>query len=105
MSGNEPECIFLVERFLVRAKHDNKQVGLEKSAYIFPDEGEYFLNGRCLSCLNLPHGPVFLNMPKPSYFSRYDLAELYLKLKNYEKADKVIKAALEQEKGASMCSS
>ena len=51
---------------------------------------------------------MFLNrvpMPKPRFFSRYDLAELYLKLKNYEKADKVIKAALEQEKGASMCSS
>ena len=51
---------------------------------------------------------MFLNrvpVPKPSFFSRYDLAELYLKLKNYEKADKVIKAALEQEKGASMCSS
>lgn len=31
-------------------------------------------------------------------FLRFDLAELYLKLKNYEKADKVIKAALEQEK-------
>lgn len=31
---------------------------------------------------------------------RYDLAELYLKLKNYEKSDKVIKSALEQEKGA-----
>ena len=30
---------------------------------------------------------------------RYDLAELYLKLKNYEKSDKVIKSALEQEKG------
>ena len=36
-----------------------------------------------------------------SVFSvRYDLAELYLKLKNYEKSDKVIKSALEQEKGA-----
>ena len=33
-------------------------------------------------------------------FVRYDLAELYLKLKNYEKSDKVIKLALEQEKGA-----
>lgn len=32
-------------------------------------------------------------------FARYDLAELYLKLKNYEKSDKVIKLALEQEKG------
>ena len=32
-------------------------------------------------------------------FVRYDLAELYLKLKNYEKSDKVIKSALEQEKG------
>ena len=32
-------------------------------------------------------------------FARYDLAELYLKLKNYEKSDKVIKSALEQEKG------
>ncbi|CAH3194049.1 unnamed protein product [Porites evermanni] len=32
-------------------------------------------------------------------FLRYDLAELYLKLKNYDKADKVIKSALEQEKG------
>lgn len=32
-------------------------------------------------------------------FVRYDLAELYLKLKNYEKSDKVIKLALEQEKG------
>ncbi|XP_020612885.1 tetratricopeptide repeat protein 21B-like [Orbicella faveolata] len=31
-------------------------------------------------------------------FLRYDLAELYLKLKNYEKSDKVIKSALEQEK-------
>ncbi|CAH3123731.1 unnamed protein product [Pocillopora meandrina] len=31
-------------------------------------------------------------------FLRYDLAELYLKLKNYEKSDKVIKLALEQEK-------
>ncbi|CAH3021819.1 unnamed protein product [Porites evermanni] len=31
-------------------------------------------------------------------FLRYDLAELYLKLKNYDKADKVIKSALEQEK-------
>lgn len=28
------------------------------------------------------------------------MAELYLKLKNYEKSDKVIKSALEQEKGA-----
>lgn len=27
------------------------------------------------------------------------MAELYLKLKNYEKSDKVIKLALEQEKG------
>ena len=30
---------------------------------------------------------------------RYDLAELYLKLKNCEKAEKVVKTALEQEKG------
>lgn len=82
----------------------NKQA--QKNLPIFsPTKESSFLNGRCLSCLNLPHGPVFLNMPKPSFFSRYDLAELYLKLKNYEKADKVIKAALEQEKGASMCSS
>ena len=36
-------------------------------------------------------------------FVRYDLAELYLKLKNYEKSDKVIKSALEQEKGAIFC--
>ena len=34
-----------------------------------------------------------------SFLFRYDLAELYLKLKNYDKADKVIKSALEQEKG------
>ena len=33
------------------------------------------------------------------FLFRYDLAELYLKLKNYDKADKVIKSALEQEKG------
>lgn len=37
-------------------------------------------------------------------FVRYDLAELYLKLKNYEKSDKVIKLALEQEKGTLLCS-
>lgn len=30
---------------------------------------------------------------------RYDLAELYLKLRSLEKAEKAIKAALEQEKG------
>ena len=28
---------------------------------------------------------------------RYDLAELYLKLKNYEKAEKVIKMAIQQD--------
>lgn len=32
-------------------------------------------------------------------FLRYDLAELYLKLKNFDKSDRVIRAALEQEKG------
>ena len=37
---------------------------------------------------------------KSVFCVRYDLAELYLKLKNYEKSDKVIKSALEQEKGA-----
>jgi uncharacterized protein HemY len=30
---------------------------------------------------------------------RYDLAELYMKLKNYEKAEKVIRTAMEQQKG------
>jgi len=30
---------------------------------------------------------------------RYDLAELYLKLRSLDKAEKVIKSALEQEKG------
>lgn len=34
-----------------------------------------------------------------SFLFRYDLAELYLKLKNYDKADKVIKSALKQDKG------
>ena len=37
--GSSLSAFFLVECFLVRAKNDNKQVGLEKSAYIFPDEG------------------------------------------------------------------
>ena len=31
--------------------------------------------------------------------TRYDLAELYMKMKNYEKAEKVIRTALEQQKG------
>ena len=31
--------------------------------------------------------------------TRYDLAELYMKLRNYEKAEKIIGTALEQQKG------
>ena len=34
--------------------------------------------------------------------TRYDLAELYMKLKNYEKAEKVIKTAMEQQRGKIM---
>lgn len=46
--------------------------------------------------------PVLVIFLKSIAFTRYDLAELYLKLKNYEKSDKAIKLALEQEKGT-MC--
>ena len=42
---------------------------------------------------------VMVGFQHLSFLFRYDLAELYLKLKNYDKADKVIKSALEQEKG------
>ena len=47
----------------------------------------------CVPCI------VTVGFQHLSFLFRYDLAELYLKLKNYDKADKVIKSALEQEKG------
>ena len=54
---------------------------------------------RLVDLLTTMHGLVSCLLNSVS-FVRYDLAELYLKLKNYEKSDKVIKSALEQEKGA-----
>lgn len=53
---------------------------------------------RLVHLLTTIHSPVSYLLKSVS-FVRYDLAELYLKLKNYEKSDKVIKSALEQEKG------
>lgn len=53
---------------------------------------------RLVHLLTTIHSPVSYFLKSVS-FVRYDLAELYLKLKNYEKSDKVIKSALEQEKG------
>lgn len=47
----------------------------------------------CVPCI------VMVGFQRLRFLFRYDLAELYLKLKNYDKADKVIKSALEQEKG------
>lgn len=37
-------------------------------------------------------------------FLRYDLAELHMKMKNYEKAEKVITTAMEEQKGADLAS-
>lgn len=53
---------------------------------------------RLVHLLTTIHSPVSYLLKSVS-FVRYDLAELYLKLKNYEKSDKVFKSALEQEKG------
>ena len=56
----------------------------------------FVLFGASLFCVPCIVTVGFLHL---SFLFRYDLAELYLKLKNYDKADKVIKSALEQEKG------